>query len=80
LEPLGGARLTAQLDKTRASLPRRAAEDPGAIERRIGRWLGRFHCPEQDPAKLWRWDTQLTQAKDAFRISKSDLRLPPIFH
>jgi transposase len=118
-------RLRAQLDKTHATLQRRPAKDAGKIERRIGRWLGRFpaaerlldvrverdetgrarglkitehsertawaahahgayllrtNCPEQDPAKLWRWYIQLTQAEDAFRISKSDLSLRPVFH
>jgi transposase len=118
-------RLRAQLEKTHATLQRRPAKDPGRIERRIGRWLGRFpaaerllevalardgtgracglkitehqerttwaslahgayllrtNCPEQDPAKLWRWYIQLTQAEDAFRISKSDLNLRPVFH
>ncbi len=118
-------RLRAQLEKTHQSLQRRPAKEPGAIERRIGRWLGRFpaaerllevtvernaagracalkisdraersawaahahgayllrtNCPEQEPAKLWRWYIQLTQAEDAFRISKSDLSLRPLFH
>jgi hypothetical protein len=103
----------------------RPAKDPGPVERRIGRWLGRFpaaekllevtverdaagracglkiveradqaawaqhahgayllrtNCLEQDPAKLWRWYMQLTQAEDAFRVSKSDLSLRPVFH
>jgi transposase len=40
----------------------------------------RTNCPEQDPAQLWRWYIQLTQAEDAFRISKSDLSLRPVFH
>ena len=118
-------RLRAQLDKTHASLVRRPAKEPGKIERRIGRWLGRFpaaerlleveverdakgracglkitersersawaahthgayllrtNCTEQDPAKLWRWYIQLCQAEEAFRISKSDLSLRPLFH
>jgi transposase len=118
-------RLRVQLDKTHATLQRRPAKDAGKIERRIGRWLGRFpaaerlleitvqrdeagracgldirergdraawaahahgayllrtNCPEKDPAKLWRWYMQLTQAEDAFRISKSDLGLRPVFH
>ena len=118
-------RLRAQLDKTHASLVRRPAKEPGKIERRIGRWLGRFpvaerlleveverdakgracglkitersersawaahvhgayllrtNCTEQDPAKLWRWYIQLCQAEEAFRISKSDLSLHPVFH
>lgn len=118
-------RLRAQLDQTHQSLQRRPAKDPGKIERRIGRWLGRFpaaerllevrverdeqgracalkitgrddrnawaahahgayllrtNCTETDPAKLWRWYIQLTQAEDCFRISKSDLSLRPVFH
>lgn len=118
-------RLRAQLDKTHASLQRRPAKDAGKIERRIGRWLGRFpaaerlldvqverdnagracalkitergersawaghahgayllrtNCTESDPAKLWRWYIQLCQAEEAFRISKSDLSLRPVFH
>lgn len=118
-------RLRAQLDKTHASLQRRPVKDAGKIERRIGRWLGRFpaaerlldvevqrdrqgracglkiiergersawashahgayllrtNCTETDPAKLWRWYIQLCQAEDAFRISKSDLSLRPVFH
>ena len=35
-------RLRAQLDKTDAGLRKRPAKDPGTIERRIGRWLGRY--------------------------------------
>jgi transposase len=122
---LARQRLRAQLDKTHASLQKRPAKDPGAIERRIGRWLGRFpaaeklidvtvqrdpagracglamteraqrstwaehahgayllrtNCPEKDPAQLWGWYMHLSQAEDAFHISKSDLNLRPVFH
>jgi len=122
---LARQRLRAQLDKAHAALQKRPARDPGRIERRIGRWLGRFpaaerllevvvernaqgqasglqiteraersawaaaahgayllrtNCLEQDPAQLWRWYMQLSQAEDAFRISKSDLNLRPVFH
>jgi len=122
---LARKRLRAQLDKTHASLQRRPVSDAGKIERRIGRWLGRFpaaqrlievmverdpqqracalkitervertqwaanahgayllrtNCRDKDPAQLWRWYMQLTQAEDAFRISKSDLNLRPVFH
>jgi transposase len=122
---LARKRLHAQLDKTHASLQRRPAKDPGVIERRIGRWLGRFpaaerllevavernagghasglkiteraertawaehahgayllrtNCLEKDPVQLWHWYMQLSQAEDAFRISKSDLNLRPVFH
>src|SRR5436190_4279106 len=122
---LARKRLRAQLDKTHASLQRRPAKDPNLIERRVGRWLGRFaaaerllevtvqrdadnhacglmiteraerttwaeqahgayllrtNCTEKDPVKLWRWYVQLSQAEAAFRISKSDLSLRPVFH
>jgi len=122
---LARQRLRAQLDKTHAALQKRPARDPGRIERRIGRWLGRYpsaerlmevsvqrneqgqacglkiteraertawaerahgayllrtNCTEKDPAKLWQWYIQLSQAEDAFRISKSDLNLRPVFH
>jgi transposase len=122
---LARQRLRAQLDKTHATLQRRPAPEPGVIERRIGRWLGRFPAAERllevsverdaagracglkiteraertawaehahgayllrtnwlekDPAKLWRCYMQLSQAEDAFRISKSDLSLRPVFH
>jgi transposase len=122
---LARQRLRKQLDKTHATLQKRPARDPGLIERRVGRWLGRYpaaerlievivqrneqgqanglkitertertawaeqahgayllrtNCPEKDPAKLWRWYIQLSQAEDAFRISKSDLSLRPVFH
>jgi transposase len=122
---LARQRLRAKLDKTHASLQKRPARDPGLIERRVGRWLGRYpaaerlievtverndqgqacglkiteraertawaqqahgayllrtNCTETDPAKLWRWYIQLSEAEDAFRISKSDLSLRPVFH
>ena len=122
---LARQRLRAQLDKTHATLQKRPAREPGRIERRVGRWLGRYpsaerlievsvqrneqghacglniteraeraawaqqahgayllrtNCTEKDPSKLWRWYIQLSQAEDAFRISKSDLNLRPVFH
>ena len=40
----------------------------------------RTNCEETDPAQLWRWYIQLTQAEAAFRTAKSDLGLRPIFH
>ncbi len=33
-----------------------------------------------DPAELWRWYVQWTQAEAAFRVEKSDLGLRPVFH
>jgi transposase len=122
---LARKRLRAQLDKLHASLQKRPVRDVNRIERRIGRWLGRFpaaerllevtvqrndqgpacglsvleraertawaehahgayllrtNWTEKDPAKLWRCYMQLSQAEDAFRLSKSDLNLRPVFH
>jgi hypothetical protein len=45
-----------------------------------GAYLLRTNCTEQDPAQIWRWYLQLTQAEAAFRTAKSDLGLRPIFH
>ena len=40
-------RLRARLEQTHATLQRRPAKEPGKIERRIGRWLGRFPAAER---------------------------------
>ncbi|MEI2419051.1 IS1634 family transposase [Arthrospira platensis SPKY2] len=45
-----------------------------------GSYLLRTNCTETDPAKLWRWYIQLTQAEAAFRTAKSDIGLRPVFH
>jgi transposase len=45
-----------------------------------GAYLLRTNCTEKDPAQLWRWYVQLTQAEAAFRTTKSDLGLRPIYH
>lgn len=48
--------------------------------RQKGAYLLRTNCEESDPATLWKWYIQLTQAEAAFRTAKSDLGLRPIFH
>lgn len=48
--------------------------------RQKGAYLLRANCEEADPALLWRWYIQLTQAEAAFRTAKSDLGLRPLFH
>jgi transposase len=118
-------RLLAKLQKMDASLQKRPVANAAMIERRVGRWLGRFtraeplvevevrhdatgraigldirekaaradwarqahgayllrtNCAERDPSQLWHWYIQLQQAEAAFRLSKSDLGLRPIFH
>jgi hypothetical protein len=45
-----------------------------------GAYLLRTNHPDGDPAQLWRWYIQLTQAEAAFRTGKSDLSLRPVFH
>jgi transposase len=49
-------------------------------DRRHGAYILRTNCTETDPAKLWRWYIQLTQAEAAFRTAKSDLKLRPVYH
>ncbi|NIP18991.1 MAG: hypothetical protein GWM87_13185, partial [Xanthomonadales bacterium] len=65
-----------------------AACDLEVIEKQQSQWarlshgayLLRTNCTETDPARLWRWYVQLTQAEAAFRTAKSDLGLRPIYH
>jgi len=45
-----------------------------------GAYLLRTNCMESDPAKLWRWYMQLTQAEAALRTAKSDIGLRPVYH
>jgi len=45
-----------------------------------GAYLLRTNHAADDPAALWRWYIQLTQAEAAFRVEKSDLGLRPVFH
>jgi hypothetical protein len=40
-------RLLAKLRQTDASLRKTPAKDPGTVERRIGRWLGRYPAAER---------------------------------
>lgn len=58
-----------------------SAVDAGQkAHRQKGAYLLRTNCEETDPAQLWRWYIQLTQAEAAFRTAKSDLGLRPVFH
>lgn len=45
-----------------------------------GSYLLRTNLEEEDPCKLWKMYIQLNQAEQAFRISKNDLGILPIFH
>lgn len=45
-----------------------------------GAYLLRTHVAGEAPARLWQWYIQLTQAESAFRLSKSDLGLRPVYH
>jgi transposase len=118
-------RLHEHLEKIDASLRRKPTAKIGPIERRIGRWMGRYPAAaavfaveleydnqqqacalcvhehtdryqwacrahgaymlrtnyvEGDESDLWKWYIQLTQAEAAFRMSKTDLNLRPVFH
>lgn len=118
-------RLREKFAKLDENLQRHPTTKLGSVERRLGRWLGRFPAaaavftveleydvqrracglkvqerlerlawvrlshgayllrtnhPAADPAALWHWYMQLTQAEAAFRNVKSDLALRPVFH
>lgn len=118
-------RLREQLDKIDAALRRKPTSTIGPVERRIGRWMGRYPAAaavftvqmeyddqqrachlsvqeradryqwacrahgayllrtnyvEGDESALWKWYIQLIQAEAAFRTSKSDLNLRPVYH
>ena len=49
-------------------------------ERVHGKYLLRTNLQETDPKRLWKTYMQLNQAETAFRMSKSDLGLRPVFH
>jgi transposase len=117
--------LRGELEKVHTALEKHPGSDPLGVERRIGRWLGKYPAAagvtevklvlnEQgratglkiedkterlkwarcvhgayllrtnhttgDAQDLWKWYVQLTQAEAAFRTSKSDLSLRPVFH
>jgi len=119
------ARLREEWAKLEAALQNKPESEAGPVERRIGKWLGRYPAAAKlftvslrrdargrvcglvvkeqkekldwarhahgayllrtnhaaaDPAELWRWYVQLTQAEAAFRLDKSDLGLRPVFH
>ena len=59
------------------SCPVKEGEHPTLAK---GAYLLRTNCTETDPAKLWRWYMQLTQAEAAFRTAKSDIGLRPVYH
>lgn len=117
-------RLQNELQKIKISLNKGKLKNISKIERRIGRWMGRYskaeklfdielikkggypidlkiekkkdhfqwalkihgcyvlrtNLTEEDPKKLWKMYMQLNQAENAFRMSKSDLGMRPIFH
>lgn len=45
-----------------------------------GCYMLRTNLTETDPAKLWKWYIQLTEAEWAFRIHKDELEIRPIWH
>lgn len=49
-------------------------------EKAAGCYLLRTNLADEDPKKLWKAYMQLVLAEKAFRLSKSDLGMRPIFH
>jgi transposase len=50
------------------------------VRRREGCYLLRSNLVDQNPAKLWKYYTQLTEVEQAFKELKDDLSLRPIHH
>lgn len=117
-------RLDTEMQKIKAGIIAGRLRDVSRIERRIGKWMGRYpkaeslinvelakdgkrivdlkitrrmeradwadkangcyllrtNLSEEDPKILWKIYMQLSQAEKAFRMSKSDLGMRPIFH
>lgn len=118
------SRLNAEMQKIKAGIIAGRLRNVSRIERRIGRWMGRYpkaeslidvelskdgkrlvdlkitrrmeradwaekangcyllrtNLSEDNPKVLWKMYMQLNQAEKAFRMSKSDLGMRPIFH
>lgn len=45
-----------------------------------GSYLLRTNLKEKDPKTLWKTYVQLTEVEEAFRITKTDLELRPVYH
>lgn len=117
-------RLEEELQKVKTGIKKGRLKEASKVERRIGRWMGRYpkaerlfevelikekrrlvdlkitrridrfewvekvqgcyllrtNLTEEDPKKLWKIYMQLNQAENAFRMSKSNLGLRPVFH
>lgn len=61
----------------------RIEEDNGKLnwtQAAQGAYLLRTNCREQDPRELWRWYIHLSEVEDAFRTSKLDLGMRPVYH
>lgn len=58
----------------------RVTLDTGWALKTAGSYLIRTNWDESDPRKVWKTYIQLTQVEDAFRVTKSDLGLRPIYH
>ena len=83
--PAAAAMLTVTLEKDGRGLARglKVQEQTQRLEwaqQAHGAYLLRTNHPSSDPVQLWRWYIQLIQAEAAFRTSKSDLKLRPVFH
>jgi transposase len=65
---------------TKAKLLVSWTKDEQAKRKLCGCYLLRTNLPEPDPVALWRQYIQLVDAEWAFRISKDELELRPIWH
>jgi len=58
----------------------RRVERTDWAEKAPGCYLLRTNLADEDPIKLWKACMQLVEAEKAFRLTKSDLGMRPIFH
>jgi transposase len=75
--------VTVNLNETKMAVSLTITENPQKsdwVQTTHGSYLLRTNCLDEDPKSLWKWYIQLTQIEDAFRCSKSDLGLRPIYH
>ena len=79
-EHLFEVQLVSENGEARDLLITRRREREAWAELAHGCYLLRTNLTEETPETLWRAYIQLTQAEEAFRVTKNDLGVRPVFH